>query len=273
MHLSNEIKNDFRTMGLFDFNGSITGNAMADLMLGQVYRFWQGGGEYKELKGLPVWRLCAGQLAHDNESDAEPRRALGSRCCPTRTRSDACSVLCRELQSTRFPNAPLGYLNAGDKGCPEGGFEKYWKSFSPRFGFAYRPGGGKTVVRGGAGLFWNPQFTVLYNGFVNSAPFSPQVTVFGVPFENPYAGAKIHFRRLRSVRSAFELDVRSAARPVWRFLKRIPSRANGIIQLHARTGSMGRSSATRQLCRQPGKAPILQLRSELRALCSGRDHG
>jgi hypothetical protein len=97
------------------------------------------------------------------------------------------------LQSTRFPNAPLGYLNAGDRGCPEGGFEKYWKSFSPRFGFAYRPGGGKTVVRGGAGIFWNPQFTVLYNGFVNSAPFSPQVTVFGVPFENPYAGIENPF--------------------------------------------------------------------------------
>lgn len=51
MHLSNEILNDFRTMGNFDFDGSISGNAMADLMLGEVYRFWQGGGEYKDLKG------------------------------------------------------------------------------------------------------------------------------------------------------------------------------------------------------------------------------
>jgi hypothetical protein len=90
------------------------------------------------------------------------------------------------VQSTRFPNAPLGYLNAGDPNCPEGGFENYWNSFAPRVGFAYRPGGAKTVLRGGFGLFWNPQFTVLYNGFVNSAPFSPQITLFGVPFDNPY---------------------------------------------------------------------------------------
>jgi len=49
------------------------------------------------------------------------------------------------------------------------------------------------VVRGGWGLFWNPQFTVLYNGFVNAAPFSPQVTRYGVSFEDPYAGAQNPF--------------------------------------------------------------------------------
>jgi hypothetical protein len=192
MHLSNEIKNDFRTMGLFDFNGSITGNAMADLMLGQVYRFWQGGGEYKELKGHRY-----GVFVQDNwRTTTNLTLNLGVRWDPVLPYTDTLGrVQCfvPGVQSTRFPNAPLGYLNAGDKGCPEGGFEKYWKSFSPRLGFAYRPGGGKTVVRGGAGLFWNPQFTVLYNGFVNSAPFSPQVTVFGVPFENPYVGAQNPF--------------------------------------------------------------------------------
>ena len=48
---TNDIKNDFRTMGLFNFNGNITGNAFADFMLGEVYQFDQGGGEYKELYG------------------------------------------------------------------------------------------------------------------------------------------------------------------------------------------------------------------------------
>jgi hypothetical protein len=44
------------------------------------------------------------------------------------------------------------------------------------------------VVRGGFGLFWNPQFTVLYNTFVDSAPFSPQIVRYGARFEDPYAG-------------------------------------------------------------------------------------
>jgi len=35
LRTKNEIKNDFRTMGLFNFTGSITGNAFADFMLGE----------------------------------------------------------------------------------------------------------------------------------------------------------------------------------------------------------------------------------------------
>ncbi|HYO83804.1 MAG TPA: TonB-dependent receptor plug domain-containing protein, partial [Bryobacteraceae bacterium] len=186
LHVSNVIVNDFRTMGNFDFNGSISGNPMADFMLGEVYRFWQGGGEHKELTGHRF-----GFFLQDNwRATANLTLNLGLRWDPFLPYSDSlgrtqCFV--PGVQSTRFPNAPVGYLNAGDPQCPQGGFENYWKSFAPRFGFAYRPGGGRTVLRGGAGLFWNPQFTVLYNGFVNSAPFSPQITTFGVPFDDPYA--------------------------------------------------------------------------------------
>lgn len=183
----NEISNDFRTMGLFDFNGSISGVAMADFMLGDVYRFWQGGGEFKKLYGNRL-----GFFAQDNWR-LSPTFTLnaGLRWDPMFPFTDEIGrVQCFApgVQSTRFPNAPNGYLNAGDPSCPEGGFETFWPAFSPRVGFAWRPGGSKTVVRGGYGYFWNPQFTVLYNGFVNSAPFSPQITNFGVRFEDPYAG-------------------------------------------------------------------------------------
>ncbi|MGH9829979.1 MAG: carboxypeptidase regulatory-like domain-containing protein, partial [Blastocatellia bacterium] len=58
---------------------------------------------------------------------------------------------------------------------------------APRFGFAYRLGQ-RTVVRGGFGLFWNPLWTEQYNTDVDSAPFSDQVTLYGVSFSNPYAG-------------------------------------------------------------------------------------
>lgn len=186
MHLSNAIQNDFRTMGNFTFNGSISGNAFADFMLGDVYQFWQGGGEFKDLKGNRF-----GVFVQDNwRAGRNLTLNLGLRWDPSFPFTDTlgrtqCFV--PGVQSTRFPNAPLGYLNAGDPSCPEGGSETYLRTFSPRFGFAYRPGGGKLAVRGGFGLFWNPQFTVLYNGFVNSAPFSPQVTLYGVRFENPYA--------------------------------------------------------------------------------------
>ncbi len=60
---SNSIKNEFRQMGQFTFNGSISGNAMADYMLGDVYQFWQGGGEFKETSREPMGILCPGQLS------------------------------------------------------------------------------------------------------------------------------------------------------------------------------------------------------------------
>lgn len=185
LHVSNVIENDYRTMGNFTFNGSNTGNAMADFILGDVYQFWQGGGEFKDLGGKRF-----GLFVQDAWK-ATPTLTLtgGLRWDPVSPYSDSLGrVQCFDptAQSTRFPNAPLGYLNAGDKGCPEGGFPGYKGALAPRVSFAWNPGSGKTVIRGGGGLFWNPQFTVLYNGFVNAAPFSPQMTLYGVPFNDPY---------------------------------------------------------------------------------------
>jgi outer membrane receptor protein involved in Fe transport len=185
---TNDIKNDFRTMGLFNFNGNITGVPMADFILGETYQFDQGGGEYKSLFGTrwgffgqDTWRVTPSLTL-----------TLGLRWDPMVPFHDdigrtQCFV--PGASSTRFPNAPKGYLNAGDPQCPKGGFDSYLGQVAPRFGFAWRLPDAKTVVRGGAGLFWNPQFTTLYNGFVNAAPFSPQVTRFGVRFEDPYGTA------------------------------------------------------------------------------------
>ena len=61
-------------------------------------------------------------------------------------------------------------------------------SLRPRVGLAYNVGGkGKTTIRGGFGIFYQPPFVEAYNNMVDSAPWSPQVQIFGVPFDNPYA--------------------------------------------------------------------------------------
>lgn len=189
---ANSIQNHFRTMGIFNFTGAISGNAMADFMLGEVYQFDQGGGEYKDLYGTR-W----GFFFQDNwRYTPNLTLNLGLRWEPMFPFQDTLGrVQCFQpgVRSERFPNAPAGYLNAGDPGCPEGGFASYAGQLAPRFGFAWRPAAGRTVLRGGFGLFWNPQFTVLYNGFVNAAPFSPQITRYNVRFEDPYAGTENPF--------------------------------------------------------------------------------
>ncbi|MGH9325327.1 MAG: carboxypeptidase regulatory-like domain-containing protein [Terriglobia bacterium] len=183
---TNTIANHFRQQGMFTFNGSISGDAMADFMLGDVYQFWQGGGEYKDyMQNRP------GFFAEDSFR-ATPKLTLnlGLRWDPELLPTDSLGrVECfvPGAQSTRYPNAPKGYLLAGDAGCPSGGFNTYWPDLAPRFGFAYQLGH-HTAVRGGFGLFWDPLTADNYNTFVDSAPFSPQVVNYGVSFQNPYAG-------------------------------------------------------------------------------------
>ncbi len=182
----NDIKNHFRTWGLFNFNGNITGNALADFMLGEAYQFDQGGGEYKELYGTR-WGFFVQDAWRVNSNLTLTPGLRWDPMFPFHDELGRTQCFVPGAKSERFPNGPAGYLHAGDPGCPKGGFTPYWKQLAPRLGFAWRVPDGRTVIRGGFGLFWNPQFTSLYNGFVNSAPFSPQVTRFGVRFEDPFA--------------------------------------------------------------------------------------
>ncbi|MBK9168096.1 MAG: TonB-dependent receptor [Bryobacterales bacterium] len=192
IHSTNVIRNYFRTMGIFTFSGQISGDSMADFFLGEAASFLQGGGEYKDMSGYRYglfvqddWRVLPTLTLN-----------VGLRWDPTIPYTDGLGRMqCIRLgqQSTRFPNAPPGYLSGGDAGCPQGGFDSYHKSFAPRLGFAWRTPLAKTVVRGGYGLFWNPQFTAIYQGFINGAPFSPQINRFGVKFDDPYGGTENPF--------------------------------------------------------------------------------
>ena len=61
VRLSNHITNTFRMDGNFTFNGSASGDGLADFLLGRASTFVQGGGEFKDLKGTR-W----GFFAQDN---------------------------------------------------------------------------------------------------------------------------------------------------------------------------------------------------------------
>ncbi len=179
--------NTYRQNGAFRFRGtSYSGNPLSDFLVGYADRFLQGGGEYTSRRGN------MGSLFVQDNFKARKNLVLsvGLRWDPFIPPGEAkgrteCFV--PGAKSTRFPNAPAGYLYAGDSGCPSGGFYSSWKQFAPRLGISYNPGAGKTVIRAGAGLFFQPPFLEAFNNMADSAPFSPQVQVFRVPFGNPYA--------------------------------------------------------------------------------------
>ena len=86
------------------------------------------------------------------------------------------------------------YLNgirlAGVNGFPRGNVQNYYNTVEPRVGFAYNVGGdGKTVVRGGAGLFFERvQGNDVYNAALNP-PFAYQPSATNVYFSNPNTSA------------------------------------------------------------------------------------
>ncbi|MGA8597021.1 MAG: carboxypeptidase regulatory-like domain-containing protein [Bryobacteraceae bacterium] len=181
--------NTFRQNGSFTFTGTnYSGSPLSDFMVGFAQKFIQGGGEFASRQAN-----LGSMFFQDNY---RVRRTLtlnlGVRWDPFVPYSDGLGrteCFLPGHQSTKFPNAPAGYLFAGDADCPAGGFASSWVQVAPRFGFAYNVGGkGKTTIRGGWGIFYQPPFVEAFNNMVDSPPWSPQYQFLRTSFMNPYGG-------------------------------------------------------------------------------------
>ena len=194
VRLTNHLLNTFFQDGSFTFSGQITGESMADFMIGRAAGFNQGGGEFKNLSGVTY-----GFFIQDNwRATSRLSVTAGLRWDPYLPPYDHDGrVVCfeRGVQSNRYPNAPLGLTFGGsnhDPGCPVRGAHNNLWNLAPRLGFAYRlTNDGKTAIRGGAGFYYSSPPSVITNPFSDDAPFSPQIALNDVAFEDPYGSAGV----------------------------------------------------------------------------------
>jgi hypothetical protein len=194
VRVKNHLVNTFLMAGYFAFSNNLSGDNIADFMLGRASQFQQGGGEFKQLAGTRT-----GIFAQDNWRLSQRLTLnLGVRWDPFFPyQEEKGRVTCFQpgQKSQRFPNAPVGLTYGGsnhDPTCPEPGSDNNLGNFAPRIGFAYRlTQDGKTSLRGGFGYYYIPIQTSAYNLFVDTAPFSPQFTFNAIQFDDPFGSAGV----------------------------------------------------------------------------------
>ncbi len=176
------------------FSGAVTGNAFADFLLGDMNNFSQSGGEYNRLHGIEFAAFVQDSIK------LKPNLTMnvGVRWEPQdapKYAQDKLPFFSPGQQSTRFPNAPLGLVYAGDQGVPEGGWNTDWKAVEPRVSIAWQPHAlPNTSVRAAFGIMVLPYDFSMYNHMGTTAPFSPgysinynQVGNCVLNIANPYA--------------------------------------------------------------------------------------
>jgi len=82
----------------------------------------------------------------------------------------------------------VGLVVPGDPGVPPGMTSTYYKAFAPRIGIAWSPGSsGRTSIRAGWGLFYNPIEQLVLAQFGAEPPFGGSTTLSETQFNLPFA--------------------------------------------------------------------------------------
>jgi hypothetical protein len=209
-----DVTNVYQSYGAFGFNTTTQYvNAMANYQMGFMTSFTQGNFEQvNDRNHFP------GLYAQDSWK-ATPRLTVnyGVRWedfAPWANRNGnmqefSASAYAAKTGTSQFaiatapgtPGLPAGMLLTGDPGVPKNSVNSKFAQFMPRVGFAYDIfGDGKTVVRGGAGIFYQDRLPGFFNlSQASWVPNNESVTLTndgmysttaganpGGPFSDPY---------------------------------------------------------------------------------------
>ena len=201
-HDQSNIRNTDLENGSWNFTDDTSGLAMANFVMGHLRSFTQTSGDFSDSRENVI-----GVFGEDNWN-VRPRLTLtlGLRWEPQgvmkeiygRTEQFRPDAYAAGVHSTVIPSSPAGLFFVGDSyngiGFPPTGENGDYNNFAPRAGFAYDVfGTGKTVVRGGGGVFYSTRLPGLFlNDASISQPFSLRVDLVEpnspnnlIPLDNP----------------------------------------------------------------------------------------
>ena len=201
-HDQSNIRNTDLENGSWTFTDDTSGLSLANFVMGHLRSFSQTSGDYSDSRENVI-----GLFAEDNWN-VRPRLSLtlGLRWEPQgvmkeiygRTEQFRPDAYAAGVHSTVIPSSPAGLFFVGDSyngiGFPPTGESADLNNFAPRAGFAYDVfGTGRTVVRGGGGVFYSTRLPGLFlNDASISQPFSLRVDLLEpnspnslIPLDNP----------------------------------------------------------------------------------------
>ena len=184
--------------GDFNFDGSETGNDIADFLIGAPVSYNQCSMQFLDS------RSHYGGLYVQDSYRVRPSLTLNlglrwEASQPWYDTQGKIETIVPGLQSTQFPTAPEGWVVPGDPGIPKTLAPTRYNNIAPRVGVAYSPGftdgvlgkvfggPGKTSIRASFGLYYTSieDLDLFYE--VGDAPFglywvSPEPTMFDEPY-------------------------------------------------------------------------------------------
>src|SRR6266478_1438883 len=191
--------NNQLTNGQWTFNGSITGLALADFMVGRTSNYQQGNnGEdynrsnYYSLYAQDSWRVNS-RLNVNYGIRWEPYLPEHFKGALPEVEHFNMGLFLKGVKSTVFPNAPAGLMFHGDPSMPGAASNIYpnWNVWSPRFGIVWDPrGSGRESLRASFSMAHDyPE--MYYSNFVtNSPPWGGLLQLANPPggFSDPFQG-------------------------------------------------------------------------------------
>ncbi len=179
----------------------------ADFLLGLPGVYIQGSGQTENVRSHATylfaqdsWKIKPNLTLNYGlrwELDT-PLKDTGNRVQTFRPGQVSTIYTCRGPNTDCSSQNPVGLVFPGDQGVPQGLTQTYYKAFAPRIGVNWSPdlksgflskltgGPGKTSIRAGWGMFYNPIEQLMLLQFSAEPPFGVSPVLFSTLFDTPY---------------------------------------------------------------------------------------
>ena len=184
--------------GAATFDGSVSGNALVDFMLGRtstangwsqgtLYGFYSRQ-TYQALYVQDSWKVSS-RLTLNYGVRWEPYTAVSQQSSHQDLHFDP-ALFTQNVRSSYYQNAPAGLVFSGDPqyacgnsfNCPK------WNKFFPRVGLAWDPmGNGRMTIRAAYGMLGDRMSMLSLSQEQFGAPFGSTISVPGANLSNPWS--------------------------------------------------------------------------------------